>query len=144
MMRRPSQQQQQQQQKQQQHLPQQDQGQDEETPTDYFDLTVLKGAVSFNTKPFKHRALIWIGFYKVLLFPLCWDWWLARISRLQFFAGCALYFLHNACAWLYVRGCLPPPRSRAPASWGGRSEEGFYDLRVEILLPYVIGLLFGV
>lgn len=37
-------------------------------------------AVSFNTKPFKHRALVWIGFKKVLLFPLCWDWWLARVS----------------------------------------------------------------
>ena len=41
-----------------------------------------RSAVSFNTKPFKHRALVWIGFKKVLLFPFCWDWWLARVSIL--------------------------------------------------------------
>ncbi|CAM9270472.1 unnamed protein product, partial [Ectocarpus sp. 13 AM-2016] len=100
--RRPSQQQQQQQQ---QYKDQQDEHKlQDETPTEYFDLNVLKGAVSFNTKPFKHRALVWIGFKKVLLFPFCWSWWLARIPRLQFFLGCALYVLHNACAWLYVRG----------------------------------------
>lgn len=36
-------------------------------------------AVSFNTKPFKHRELVWIGFKKVLLFPFCWNWWMVRV-----------------------------------------------------------------
>ncbi|CAM9990392.1 unnamed protein product, partial [Ectocarpus sp. 8 AP-2014] len=119
----------------------------DETPTEYFDLNVLKGAVSFNTKPFKHRALVWIGFKKVLLFPFCWSWWLARIPRLQFFLGCALYVLHNACAWLYVRGCLPPAqwRLQQQPSWGGLGAEGGnHVMHVEILLPYVIGFLFGI
>eukprot|EP00903_Cladosiphon_okamuranus_P014717 g13637.t1 len=143
-MRRPSKQQPEKRQEHQQQHQQQD-----EAPTDYFDLNVLKGAVSFNTKPFKHRALVWIGFKKVLLFPFCWNWWLARIPRVQFFLGCTLYVLHNACAWLYVRGCLPPPRSRSPlpltlSPWAGASMGDNHVTHVEILLPYVIGCLFGI
>lgn len=48
-----------------------------------------------------------------------------QIPRVHFFLGCVLYVLHNACAWLYVRGCLPSPRSRPPLppSWSGASVE---------------------
>ena len=40
-------------------------------------------AVSFNTKPFKHRALVWIGFKKVLFFPFCCKWWLSRVRYIK-------------------------------------------------------------
>ncbi|CAM9179423.1 unnamed protein product [Ectocarpus sp. 4 AP-2014] len=74
---------------------------------------------------------------------------ISQISRLQFFVGFALYVLHNACAWLYVRGCLPPaqwrPQQQQQPSWGGLGAEvGNHVMHVEILLPYVIGFLFGI
>lgn len=60
-----------------------------------------------------------------------------QIPRLQFLVGCTLYMLHNACAWLYVRGCLPPPRARPPLplplpSWAGASVEDNHVTHVEV------------
>ncbi|CAB1117302.1 unnamed protein product [Ectocarpus sp. CCAP 1310/34] len=74
---------------------------------------------------------------------------ISQIPRLQFFLGCTLYVLHNACAWLYVRGCLPPAQwtlqQQQQPSWGGLGAEGGnHVMHVEILLPYVIGFLFGI
>lgn len=40
---------------------------------------MMSRVVSTNTKPFKDRVLVWIGFWKVLLLPLYQQWWLARV-----------------------------------------------------------------
>ncbi|CAM9326436.1 unnamed protein product [Ascophyllum nodosum] len=128
-----------------QHRHQQQQ-QQQRSDGEYFDLNVLKGAVCFDTKPFKHRALVWIGFRKVLLFPFCWSWWLSRISRTRFLVGCALYTLHNLCTWLYIRGCLSRYSSQSP-TWSSSGCRVVQDMRVtqvEIFLPYVIAALFGI
>ncbi|CAM9572851.1 unnamed protein product [Choristocarpus tenellus] len=108
-------------------------------PSEFFDLDVLKGAVSFDTKPFKHRALVWVGFKKVVFFPMCCQWWLARISPLRYAVGCVLFILQVTLALLYFDRSLP---GCSPTSCGTFGSPNI--VQMEVILPLVISAVFGV
>ncbi|CAM9906482.1 unnamed protein product, partial [Discosporangium mesarthrocarpum] len=108
-------------------------------PSEFFDQYVLKGELEFDTKPFKHRVLVWVGFKKVLFFPICWDWWLARISPVRYAVGCTLYVLQAVLTLLYLDSGLP---GCSPASCGSYSSSHSI-VQMEVILPLVIMTVFA-